>query len=557
MAEDRSRISTSRLSSSEVARASFTIVRRGFDPEEVRGFLDQVARELEALSAREADLRKVASAPPAPTPLPVLDEASLTAQLGHKSAEVLRAAHDEARAVLEAAQARANELLNAAQAKSSELAIEAEQKAAARVGDAEVAASSYEAEALEAAKKVVAKGRADAETLVARARQQGRAMIDQAQEARSRVLGDMNERRRMMHVQIEQLRAARDHLAQSVIGVRNTIDALTSQIASTDEAARAAAEEVARRQPSLGEMDLPPFEVTFDEGLGVVAGDATAEQGGQADLVDTAAPATGKVLAVRPNDDDALAPEPGVVEELFAKIRASAHDEPSEKGATAAPSAPSGPDAQLLGARDAALSAPRSTLARKVKRTLQDEQNRLLDVIRAGKDVAAILLDDERALQTVIAAAAVDPIRDAAHAGRNFAADRGISSPSKLSDAAVMALAEALAGQIATPVRRRLEAAGTSEDPVAEVSAAFREWRGSRLDRVIGDVSLDAFSAAVVAASGSGAIRWVASGSPNPCPDCADNALEGAVSAGATFPTGQSHPPAHAGCRCAVVPVLG
>jgi hypothetical protein len=40
-----------------------------------------------------------------------------------------------------------------------------------------------------------------------------------------------------------------------------------------------------------------------------------------------------------------------------------------------------------------------------------------------------------------------------------------------------------------------------------------------------------------------------------PCPDCDDNALAGPTPRGEVFPTGQPHPPAHAGCRCLLVPV--
>ncbi len=44
--EDRVPISSSRLTSADVARASFSPTRRGYDPREVRSYLEQVAREL-------------------------------------------------------------------------------------------------------------------------------------------------------------------------------------------------------------------------------------------------------------------------------------------------------------------------------------------------------------------------------------------------------------------------------------------------------------------------------------------------------------------------------
>ncbi len=51
-------------------------------------------------------------------------------------------------------------------------------------------------------------------------------------------------------------------------------------------------------------------------------------------------------------------------------------------------------------------------------------------------------------------------------------------------------------------------------------------------------------------------LEWVAVAPPDgsPCPDCEDNGLNGAQSAGEEFPTGHTHPPAHPGCRCLLAP---
>ena len=48
-------------------------------------------------------------------------------------------------------------------------------------------------------------------------------------------------------------------------------------------------------------------------------------------------------------------------------------------------------------------------------------------------------------------------------------------------------------------------------------------------------------------------LRWVVHDVDGPCPDCDDNALAGPTPRGEAFPTGQLHPPAHAGCRCLLV----
>jgi len=541
MAEDHNPISSQRISPYDVSRASFSVVRRGFEPREVRNFLDLVSRELEGFESREAELRHQLALAEDDARHPVIDESSLTSTLGEQSAQVLRAAHEEARALLDQAQQDAAGIVSAAQERASSVAVAAEERGAGRIGDAELAATNLEAQALEAAKKVVAKARADGETLVARAREQGRGMLDQAQEARNRVLADMNARRRLMHLQIEQLRAARDQLATSIVDVRTTIDRLTEEITASDETARAAAQEVARRQPTSAESE----DGSIDEALGA---DGTGE------MTEVAAAEAALGVSMAEDDPDDPSAEPGRVEELFAKIRASAHDSDGTAVVEVTPAAASGPDAGLLASRDAALASASSTLARKVKRALQDEQNRLLDALRGQSQPNVEHLGDVSHLTATLAAASVDPLRDAADAGRSFGLDHGAPSGPGLSDGAVMAIAQELAGHVAEPLHRRLTNVVTAEDPSNDVNAAFREWRGARLERSVGDAAHEAFNAAVVGITGDGHLRWVPAGAPAPCPDCADNGLEGPLKAGSTFPTGHAAPPAHAGCRCAIVP---
>jgi hypothetical protein len=100
-------------------------------------------------------------------------------------------------------------------------------------------------------------------------------------------------------------------------------------------------------------------------------------------------------------------------------------------------------------------------------------------------------------------------------------------------------------------LRRQIEDQGG--DLGDQVSAAYREWRGERVQRVSGDYATQAFSAGVVAAGADQKLRWVVTSSTG-CSDCEDNALAGAVSAREAFPTGHVHPPAHSGCRCLVAP---
>jgi hypothetical protein len=123
------------------------------------------------------------------------------------------------------------------------------------------------------------------------------------------------------------------------------------------------------------------------------------------------------------------------------------------------------------------------------------------------------------------------------------------------------AAAEDLAEAIVEPLRRRLEhvlVAGEGDDPIilAEaVGGAYREWKTKRVEVVAADHVTAAFSKGVYAAAPSGAsLRWLVADVGGPCHDCDDNVLAGEQPKGEPFPTGQRHPPAHAGCRCLVLP---
>ena len=121
-------------------------------------------------------------------------------------------------------------------------------------------------------------------------------------------------------------------------------------------------------------------------------------------------------------------------------------------------------------------------------------------------------------------------------------------------------LAEGLAEALGAPLRRRLQralAGEDAEDAVAtaeHISAAYREWKTQLVDRLAGDATVSAFSRGVTQAESGALLRWVVDDDGGPCPDCYDNALAGPTASGESYPTGQVHPPAHAGCRCLLVP---
>jgi hypothetical protein len=101
------------------------------------------------------------------------------------------------------------------------------------------------------------------------------------------------------------------------------------------------------------------------------------------------------------------------------------------------------------------------------------------------------------------------------------------------------------------------EAEGQEELDEA-VRSSYRELRGRLADGAVRHVVLAAYSAGVYDATPDDAkLCWLVDNGGVPCPDADDNALAGALVKGEPFPTGHLRAPAHAGCRCLVIPDPG
>jgi DivIVA domain-containing protein len=522
--EDRTTISSSRLSSGDVAKATFSPSRRGFDPREVRSYLEQVARELAAAERRIAELREHVADAERRAAHPVLDEDTLTDALGARSAAILKSAHEEAQHVVTAAQARGSELLGEAQDRAASVVVEAQARSAATVAEAEHTATTIETEARGTAERLKDSARSNGDALVDRAREQGRAIVDEAQETRKKILADLLVRRKTLHVQIEQLRAARDSLSSSVQALRTTVDATLGELEGSDERAKQAAIELLRSKPT------PP--AMGEEALEHSASDHPS--GG--------APAA--------NADD-----PDAVEEIFAKLRKASLEErgaeEASRGAARPTIRPDTPVSAILQRRDEVVAASRDALVRKVKRALQDDQNAALERVRGTEGAAvATHLGSEREQRDRYALASVEPLRDAANAGRSFAASEGGVVGPELADARLAELAEDLAATLVTALRKRVSN-DNGKDGTERVSAAYRDWRGARTERLCSDFSLQAFHAGVAAASSGHPVRYVVAPAEPPCEQC--------TAVGSSYLTGADPatvrlPPLHAGCRCTLLP---
>jgi DivIVA domain-containing protein len=350
--------------------------------------------------------------------------------------------------------------------------------------------------------------------------------------------------------------------------------------------------------PSPSPSPSPEVSAQASPPPGRVLGKRRGRSGGQAatatveqpqDIASGAEEATVPHLRVVPDGTEAETsppptPVPGSkVDMLFARIRAGrtekapapapppvAETAPEAETVSAAADAEvprSNGDEALLQRREAALSDLEASLARKLKRTLQDEQNDLLDRLRSLKaePTAASLLPNEAEQIARYAEAAQPMVEQAATAGVSFAGQildpghRGHPHPPAVAD-----LAKDAASTIVQSLRRRLEhallvSAGDEQHVlIGAFGAAYREWKSERIERVAGDVLAAAFARGTWHAAPEGTpLRWIVDDTDGPCPDCDDDALAGNLPKGEAFPTGQPHPPAHPGCRCLLVPVKG
>ena len=289
----------------------------------------------------------------------------------------------------------------------------------------------------------------------------------------------------------------------------------------------------------------------------------------------------GAALTVVDGTSDDAAVAAATVHDLITRMRESA-DQPPAPAAAPEVVEPSGPDGSpsagevrddesLRDRRDTLVDPTLKAVAKVLKRTVSDEQNEVLDQLRRaagrgrgarpGTDTLLGTVEDDRTAYLDVLLPEVLP---AAVAGAEFwaglapsdgvtALDAGSVGPvlsGPLSDALAVRRVR-LAKVLETAEVEQLDA----DELAARLSATYREWRTAALDELAGDLVTAAFAAGTAAAAGTGTLcRWVADHGGLPCADADDNVLADSVPCGAAFPTGDTAPPAHPGCRCLLVP---
>ena len=207
------------------------------------------------------------------------------------------------------------------------------------------------------------------------------------------------------------------------------------------------------------------------------------------------------------------------------------------------------------------------TMGRKIKRVLADEQNEVLDILRGRavvKTLDAIVgpkSDHTKRFCSALSAS----VKSAAIAGaRSIHTSGSVPSDKALADMVapqLKAVDEAIITAFVEPLRERLsrsisQAGGSNAELSSLVRSVYREWKNQIVDEHIDDIAYTAFGrGALSALTPDMNVCWKFDPAGPGCPDAEDNSLAGAICGGDAFPTGHTHAPAHAGCRCALVPV--
>ena len=274
----------------DIARRTFDVARRGYEQQEVRGFLHEVSALVERLVRESNDLRERAER--AESRLGMVaqpDEAMLLEVLGEETTRVLTSARAAAAEIRSKAEASAERIIAEATSEAAELrggavreadALMAETKSESdsileaartelerRSADAEAAAAAILAEGEAQAQAMrdevqsaVDRAHEEAESILDGARQQGREMVAEAQAVRERVLRDLAVRRKKARQQVEKLNAGRERLLKAYDVVRHTVDEATDELRVALTDARVAADAAARRvedeaEPTIEQLD--------------------------------------------------------------------------------------------------------------------------------------------------------------------------------------------------------------------------------------------------------------------------------------------------------------
>ena len=211
--------------------------------------------------------------------------------------------------------------------------------------------------------------------------------------------------------------------------------------------------------------------------------------------------------------------------------------------------------------RDEELAPVIAAMSRKLKRVLADEQNEVLDILRGKLPVKTLdaIVGPKTDHSARMLEALEASLKAAALAGAKSLSNASDKDLQKMVASQMAAINEFVIATVVAPLRERLsrsisQAAGDNAELTSLVRLVYREWKNQHVDTQIDNIAQTSFGRGAFAALTPGAkVCWKVDPNGPACADAEDNSLAGFVNAGEAFPTGHTHAPAHAGCRCALV----
>ncbi|MGB6058665.1 MAG: hypothetical protein WBF71_10405 [Microthrixaceae bacterium] len=278
-------------------------------------------------------------------------------------------------------------------------------------------------------------------------------------------------------------------------------------------------------------------------------------------------------ITVEPSEPVTVDASGATVHDLFARIRAEGLNDPAvgeeAKHSTGGVATVALDDiGAVFDQRDILLTPIEKQLLRSLRRLASDEQNETLDKLRRVKrgrpEVDAVLAGIEESTSR-FTAVLIDDFSAAVEAGIGFWVQlTGTSTDSLFDDAErTHDRLQSMVAEFIAVHRAHLDKAFSDAEEAGldtaelgdSLSAAYRDWRSNSLSELAGDLATAGFAHGERTAAGPGTPwRWVVDNGGLPCADGEDNALAGAIACEEPFPTGDITPPAHAGCRCMLVP---
>jgi cell division septum initiation protein DivIVA len=585
-----------------VGSAQFSVVRRGFEQEEVRDLLRGVSAELARLQERErfleSELRAMQtrglSAPG------VLDEEMVTALLGEETARVLTSAREAAKQQIARAAETAERLVREASSDAARIRQEAEIESSRKRTDAV----------------------ADVEAEIELAKQQGREMVIEAREYREKVLSELARRRELAREQIEHLIHDRDRLvaafdrarlaANDVVGDLTEFDELSEEVArisglstpvdatapiffdytkepdaipqssesiegekvvaviaeSIDDSTIESLETVsAMHETPAGMSEHPSSEPPVQEHIAEVV-QLFGKKRKEAETPQAANDVVEPLVAVAEpvkeiQESVASTPQKKSVDDLFARLKQTntAEVARTSKPKVVVPKVDQG----VFDHRDEVLEPIMVLITRKMKRVLADEENSILTYLQGKKSVVAlekVLPSADEHLQMYVEALTEDLISAAMAGAQSLSKSLKADLRKRVTRSAVMQVVsrtmdEATIRPLREKIQRAVEQSNGNKDEMSNlIRSVYREIKMQRVEQQVSDIARMAYSRGAYLVLDQGTkVCWMVDPNGPSCADAEDNSLAGSTDLGSEFPTGHIHPTAHAGCRCLITPI--